>query len=562
MKTKTVIDYYAIDVTAKSDSSYSIDDKQEFSDVDNLKLNKLAENKYATLEKNFLTLDGEETFMGDSVSVAYWSKTMSDEDGIMQNEPEIEINFTNNVHSSIGITLTFSQYSYASQLTITYYNSSDEVISTKTFEPDNYEYFCEQVVANYKKIKIKFEKTNYPYRYIKLFRILFGKVVEFDGSSLISANLLESVNILSDQITINTLEFSVYSNDDRFNILNPEGVYKTLQERQLVNAYKITENNTIDMGTFYLNSWTSEKDNKMRFTAIDLTGILDNSNFVGGIYADITVENLISQIMTSAGISSLFYEIDNEIKDLELSGYIPICTHRQALQYVLFAIGALSNCARSDKIKIEKIKEIEEPNVIEKSNVLKGTRKIEQGKIVTGVSVMAHQYRQEGSEVKLFEGTLNDGDNTITFNEPVYNLRCTSGTISASGANFVTITRSGSGNTTIYGYKYTHETQTFLVEDQTLTENEKSNILKIEEDYLINFENALDVATRVLNYYKNSYKTNFEFILDDEKPADNVIIEENFDNTLNGYITQLDIDMVGGYITKAEAVAKVSEEDE
>ena len=126
MKTQTVIEYNAVDVTAKSDSSYSVTDKQSFANMDNLKINKLAEVKYSTLERNYFVLDGETENMGKNVTnVAFWSKTMSDSTGTMQSIPVITITFTESVHSSLGLTLTFSKYTYCSQLTITYYNSSD-----------------------------------------------------------------------------------------------------------------------------------------------------------------------------------------------------------------------------------------------------------------------------------------------------------------------------------------------------------------------------------------------------------------------------------------------------
>ena len=46
-------------------------------------------------------------------------------------------------------------------------------------------------------------------------------MITFTGDNLISANLLEQVNLLSDELSINTLDFVVYSDDDKFNILNP-----------------------------------------------------------------------------------------------------------------------------------------------------------------------------------------------------------------------------------------------------------------------------------------------------------------------------------------------------
>lgn len=560
MKTQTIIEYNAVDVTAKSDSEYSSSDIQNFANINNLKKNKMIETKYATLEKNFTVLDGKSKFIDNDVNVAYWSNSMSDENGEFENAPSLTINFVNEVHSSIGLTLTFSQYSYPTELTITYYNSQNSELSSRTFYPDNYEYFCEQIVANYKKIVIEFKKTMHPYRYIKLNSIVYGKLVEFTGEMLVSANLVESVDMLSDEISINTLDFTLYSNDDSFNILNPQGMFKTLQERQIINAYKVQNNEEKEMGTFYLDSWKSENDNKMKFSAIDLIGILDKSEFLGGIYTNITLENIIEEIMTSANIESTSYEIENSIKNIELSGYIPICTHREALQFVLFTVGALANCSRSDKINIYTIDSETEPIVITKENTLKGTRKIEQGQIVTGVSVIAHKYRTGSISQVLFEGVVESGTHLITFDEPAHGVTCSGGTITESGANYVKVTTSSTTNITLTGYQYIHDMQTFTVNDEQLSENEKTNILKIDTVFLINNNNATDIANRVLQFYKKSYKSKFEYIHDDEAPSDSVIVSESFGNYLVGYITQLDIDMTKGYITKAEIIAKVSEE--
>ena len=67
--------------------------------------------------------------------------------------------------------------------------------------------------------------------------------------------------------------------------------------------------------------------------------------------------------------------------------------------------------------------------------------------------------------------------------------------------------------------------QTFIVEIQGLNPTSKRNVLKIESDYLINNNNAHEIAERVLNYYKKTYITKFDFILDDEKSGDNVVVE-------------------------------------
>ena len=556
MKTSTIIEYGAVDVTAKSDSILSVNDSQDFTKLGELKRANLQERKYSTLEKNHFVLDGKSENMGENITeVGWWSQSMSDANGDFTTPLVMTINFTQ-VHSSIGLTLTFSKYSYCNHLKIQYYDSDNLLLSDEDYYPDNYDYFCEETVANYQKVVITFYSINIPYRYLKLYKILYGKAVLFEGDNLISANLLEQVNLLSDELSINTLDFVVYSDDDRFNILNPQGVYATLQQRQELNVYQNKNDVLNNFGTFYIDNWQSQNDNKMEFRGIDLIGLLDKTNFDGGMYFNTTAEDVIDAIFESAGIDSGLYSVEEELKNILINGHIPVCTHREALQQVLFTIGAIANCARTDIIEIGRMRE-EQPVQILKSNVFKGSREIEQGEIVTGVLLKTHNYTQGAEQRKLFEGQLPTGTHKITFNSPSFGITCTGATIQSSSANYVIINVSSSGNVVVNGYEYIDNTQDVLVLNNNLVGNEKSNILTIDSVYLVNNLNVQEIGQRVINYYDKRYTTKFKFILDEEKTADNVYLEESYGNVLEGYITELDIDLTGGYVSNSEIVAKV-----
>jgi hypothetical protein len=382
----------------------------------------------------------------------------------------------------------------------------------------------------------------------------------FEGDNLVNANLLEQVDLLGNELTINTLDFVVYSDDDRFNILNPQGVYATLQQRQELKAYKVTTNEISNMGTFFIDSWQSKNDNKMEFKGIDLIGLLDKTTFDGGIYTDITAKNLITLIFTSAGFDSTYYSISSEIENILIRGYIPVCTHREALQQVLFTIGAIANCARNDIIELYRIEESQQPNEISKSDVFKGTREIEQGEIITGVLLQAHNYSQGIEQKALFEGQLAVGTHKIVFNQPSFNFSCTGGTIQSSNANYVIVKVTSAGNVVVNGYEYIDNVQDILVPNNSLVGSESSNVLKIDSVYLINSSNAESIGERIINFYNGKYTDKFKFVLDDEKTADNIIVEESFGNVLKGYVTELDIDLTGGYVTNAKVVAKVSDD--
>ena len=579
MKTSTMIVYGAVDLTAKADSELTITDAQTFSNINELKKPSLLERKYSTLEKNFFVLDGQSENMGETVTdVAWWSNEMSDENGDFTTPLVMTIDF-DQVHSSLGLTLTFSKYAYCNNLKIQYYDSSDTLISEETFTPDNYEYFCEDTVTNYRKIVITFYSTNIPYRYLKLYKIMYGRAVVFEGENLVSANLLEQIDPLSNELSINTLEFTVYSEDDRFNILNPQGVYSTLQKGQPLTAYKIQNGEISDMGTFYIDEWENQTGNKMKFKGVDLIAFLGNNTYYGGAFGIInagtdtvipstiiTFQELIEQIMQSAGISSNLYTIQEELKNIEISGYIPICTAREAFQQVLFIVGAVANCSRTDVIEIYQIDDEATPNEISRSNIFKNSEEIKQGQVVTGIRLTKHNYVRQGGRKDIFSGQVHKKDNRIIFEnaqeEPIDEIDQISGaTLVKYEPNYaiVDIGNYYSRYVELRGMTYKKKTKSVLIPNSELNGDETPNVLKIDSLLLINDANAEEVGERLLNYYNKKHTTKFKFILDDEKVGDHVVIEEAFDNTLDGIITSLDIDMTGGYIANCEVVAKVGE---
>ena len=564
MKTSTKISFGLVDVTAKKDSQLAVNDKQNFVDITDLERNDIEEVKYATCEKNQFALNGTYELMPEIKNLdnmCWWSNKMSNENGEFETPLVMEINFTE-THSSMGITLIFSQAGdYCNNLNLKYYDINNNLISNENFTPDNYKFVCNNIVENYAKIVITFYSTNNPYRYLKLYKILYGAEIIFEGENLMSASILEEVDLLSSEVSINTLDFTVYSADDKFNIINPKGFYRLLQQRQKLEVIEKLkkQNQEKEMGTFYLDSWVNEKDKTMKFGAIDLIGIIDKTDFNGGMYKNVIFSEVIKEIFTSAKLEEDEYEIQEDLKNIILTGYIPICSHREALQQVLFAVGAVADCSRSHKIKIYTIEDLEENNIIEKINIEQGSKRIEQNELVTGVSITSHNYKKGEELEELVKQEMEIGNNKILFSEPVSDLSCTGGTIIEFNCNYAIINCTEATEVIITGYKYKDNLQTHLVEVEDLKSTKIQNTLKIESAYLINKTNAITIAKKVLEYYQKTYKTNFKFLLKNETLTEDLEIETDFEQKLIGHITKLDIDLTGGFWANVELNARVKE---
>lgn len=665
MKTRAQIAFEFVDVTAKQDSQLSVNNKQNFVDLNDLKEDELVETKYGTFEKNQFALDGSFELMPDTLdNMGWWSNQMSDEDGNFTTPLTLEINFSE-VHSSLGLTFVFSKAGdYCNNLNIKYYDTNGTLLSSKNFTPDSYRYVCENNVENYAKIVITFYGTNNPYRYLKLYKILYGAEKVFEGDNLINANILEELDLLSSELRINTLDFKTFSDNDEFNIINPSGLYKLLQKRQKL---KVTEQflktaKETNMGTFYLTSWKNEEHKMMQFEAQDLLGVLDSYNFYGLICskANYTFHEVIGEIIKPAGLTVADdCEIDDTIKYIEMIGYVPVGTCREALQQAVFAVNAVVDCSRSDKIKIYRVNTDENSKKIEKSNIFQDTRNIEQTERITKVAVTAHSYIEDTNveEEKLAEYTFDlnvTGMFVLKWDEPAFgtsidfqNSGCkysaasfiTSSTCNsmmidfdelskynvsnkfvimaiatdiyykeyekypAENGHFLQYETNFNGNAivsvrntsttvaveyytinldngtatsdlgfsttftksdvstivvSVYGKKYTHSTTEYQLLANDEVEVTEDNTMTVDSAYLINSSNVISVAQHILEYYQNTFEDSFQLLLSDEQISESRSIDTDYQE-LVGNITQLDIDLTGGFIADAKMINKAKE---
>lgn len=554
MGTSAEISYGLFDVTAKSDSAPATADKQPFVDLAQLKEMDLQVEKFATGERNQFILDGSfKLFPDDPTSHDYglWSLSMSDSTGAFLIPPVLTITFSEN-HSSLGLTLRFHESTgdYCDRLNVKYYNSAGNLLLDQNYNPTNVLYFADGQAEDYRKIVITFLGTNKPYRYAKLTEIKYGILKIFGPESLLSANILEEIDPLSAELSINTLDFKIHTND--FAILDMKGVYALLQRKQSVDVVGIIDSVRKPMGTFYLNEPKSDSNRTTTMSCIDLIGVIDQTDFKGGLYTGVLASIIIDAIMASAG--GIEYELGSSFAAVTLSGWIPICTHREALQQVAFAIGAIVDCTRGDKIKL-----YPPPTVpmgsISYSMKLDG-HKLKLRPLVTGVEVIAHNYKAITASQEILNEVKAPGTYEITFIEPIHSLAVTGGTIISSNANYVRISVTNSGTVLLTGHPYVDSTQIFGTYMPELPANEKTNVLKIEDATLVSNNNAQGVANRIYAYYQNRYQAEGPIKLTDEEPGQIWIMDSMNDRQLEGIVESMDINLTGGFLANARITGK------
>ena len=488
-----------------------------------------------------------------------WSATQSDKSGVFADPPVLDITFTQD-HSSSGLTLHFYSPTedWASRVKIQWFGQDGGLIATELFYPNAVDYYCAKKVENYRRIRIHFLETNRPGRYLKLAGIDYGVYLHFSGHEIVEAHVLEECDPISSEISINTLNVSLYNKEGRFSILNPEGYFDVLQHKQKFTIWedvkqdaRSTSSVSYCMGTFYLSDWSNSGDTLADFSAVDAIGLLDGSPFDGGIY-NTTAAELAAAILT--GYS---YTLDESLAAERVQGYITAGTRREALQQLAFAIGAVVDCSRGELIRIA-------PAPSKASGMITYDRKLQDGSkvtlnpLITAVAVTAHRYLPGESTEELYRDTLVPGTYRVTFNAPavVGSLTVTGAELTESGVNLCTLTVAEAGEVCVTGRKYADSTVVLKRTTANLPPNVQDNELTVTDATLVDPSRAEAVAVRVLEHYAQRYEQNFSMVAGDEKLADRLIIQSFGGEMVRGMLTKLEFDLTGGFLADAKVIGR------
>jgi len=562
-RTYPIVSFGLFALAIKQDSTFECDDLQTFSKLRDLKSGNATSKPYITFEPDFWLLDGGYKFLPErdvSIHVGLMSLNMSDEIGEFTVPPVLTITFGQEYLLDGGIAIKFSQYSndYCTHFKVEYYDDTNTLLYTNDYYPENWEFSTEETIDEVKKVVITFYSTNKPFRYLRVSAINFGELITFTNADIKSASVVEEINPISIELPINTLELELFSTNADFSIINPSGVYLDLQNKQPIDIYEVVDNETIYIGMFYLDKWENPSENEIKFSCMSGLGILEGSTYMGGIWlTPITVEDLILEIFEEIQMP---YELDPDLVDIKITGWISICTYREALQQIAFAIGANVNDARSNTIQILKTTLASDQTFEEYSitNAEKGiSQSLELKPLVTGVDVTAHNYVANTTTQELYKETLQAGSYLIKFSSPQHDLNTTGATIIESGANYAIITVASPETVTLTGQGYTDTTRIVSIRNTELDQFVKPNILDIEDATLINNTNVDSITQYVYDYYQQRYYQKVKLFAHSLEVGRSVVVDTLYNQQISGVTEKMSVDLGRGFISNAEILGVI-----
>lgn len=489
------VSYGDIAVGAKEAFTPTANNQADFSKIEQLRQHNLIFPNYGNSTEGYsVSLDGNaEIFPKNTqnANIGYWTSELSGDSGEINAIITLE---SDGLYSSQGFTFTFDEPNgiYCTDLSISWYRvlDNEELLSAEEFQPNSAVYFCKNHVENFNKVIVEFRKINMPNVRMRLKALEYGYGTIFYGDELRSAIQIQKIDPVSTQIPINSFTFVIDSK-------RPDMEFQFQTKQPIV----VTHNGRLISTNFVKNAKRTSK--KMwEVSTEDYIGVLEKSQFKGGIYSNKNAVELMSDIFTSASVP---YDIDEQFADLTVSGYIPYTNCRDALMQVAFAVQAIADTSGSNKVRMRNLGNTI-TQTIPKRRIMQGQR-FEETEAVTGVSITVHSYKPIAEETEIYraEDSGTGQGIFVKFTEPYHDLSIVNGSLSEYGDNFALF--DANDGCILKGKKYEHKENVRTKVSEVISANSVENIKSISNATLVSASNIEMLLDTCLEYMTIPQKT-------------------------------------------------------
>ena len=477
--------------------------ESQYNSLSQLQINNINFPNYANpCELYSVVLDGRASVLPSNPEVAavgLWSVQLSQGNGQF-GTPIVLTLESDGQYSSQGLTFTFDTDNniHPTRMNIQWIRTTSagiETLATKEFYPDSAFYYCQNQVVNYNKLVITFYSLNMPHNRLKMRTIDYGYGTFFEGDELRSVQISQSIDPVSSEIKINTCDFTL---DSKCNI------EYSFQDKQPLSIYF----NGKLRATSFVSSATRKSKTLWSVKSEDYIGLMNDVTFYGDVYENKNAYELLTEIFDAAKVP---YDINSELNNVYVSGYIPITNCRTALMHVAFATQNIVDTSESDVVRVCRLMS-SVSDVIPSRRILQG-QNFSESATVTGVELTVHTYEptqayaDNGEIIRenavVAYNAIEDGVGNnvlVKFDEPLHSLySLNEGEILHSTANYA-IVNATSSNFRVIGFKYNHTTQTKRKTRADINVATAENVKKITSSTLVTVTNADNVLNSCFDW--------------------------------------------------------------
>ena len=354
--------------------------------------------QYQTLEQNEYDTRFPFQFYQPGYSVGFLTSDISDQNGVFATPIVLDIQFSE-YFSMTG--LTIATRSVVRKAVVEGYRDG-ELIARGEFSAETRSHFYPIELEFVNAIKFTVYEIADPYHFLGIYSISYGRIKDFGDQEIVSAQITSNFSVLGDNLEYDTLDLTLKSPDDI-------GAY-IFQRKQVINFIK-DENYELRM---FVDAGSKNQNGTVSITAYDSISNLEDT-FLGGMYSNAPVYDIIKAICGDR----IWFTFDAD-RTIPLTGYIPICTKRKALQMVLQA--ANLRCYKAHRLVFAPLETDVRTEVLDETNIL-GDPKIKENEPIRSVEVNFHNYSKISDETELYHWYVAQNENVqITFSSPAHSL--------------------------------------------------------------------------------------------------------------------------------------------
>ena len=472
---------------------------------------------YGTLEGGGWPLDGSRQILPDQPDGMWWSERASDEKGVFADPPVLTLCLTSPC-TATGISFTFAPKTgdYCSRIAITWLRGTVVLARTEA-APEGAVWAHSQTVEDFDTVRIELLQTDRPRCFAKVERITVGLIHWFAGDEITGAELVQERDDLLAELAVDTMSVTVYDKKNRN--LRP-------QQNQQLELYRDDRL----VATQYIASSTREEGCGYHFVCQGTLGLLED-DFLGGIYEKAPLDAVLKAIL-----DGIDYETDAVFLGQTVTGYLPVCTRRQALQQLAFSIGAVVDTAEDGRLRFLPPREAVS-HTFRDSEIFQGI-KMETQPRVARAEVAVHSYVPSQQQEELLREEQISGENVLfTFPAPHHSYEISGGVITDSGANHVRITAQGA--VTLLGGRYVENTALHTKTDPVFRSAEQANVLSVTDATLVSRDQVEAVLSRLWQHAAMRQKLTFQCVVSHQQPGQTVTAADPWGGLVRGKVTAM-----------------------
>lgn len=489
---------------------------------------------WATLEEGGWPLDGSRALIKDTPA-GLWSAAPGGRDGLLPVPLTVTLAFSA-PYTATGLTFSFGPAAgqYCRQLHVRWYNGQ-RLLAEQAASPDRADYVLARTVESFDRIVLSLQAAA-PGQFVKLARLQVGQVITLGPDELVQARLLNEVDPSLCEVAVDTMTIRIR---DR------HGRSYAPQERQMMQLWR----GDTQLAAQYIVSSTRQAAHFYSFDCQSVIGLLED-DYLGGLYQDMPLDALLAGIL-----GGYAYSIAPAFSGAAVTGYLPVCPRREALQQVCIAAGAMVTTQGSGIVQLAPIPEAVDAASIPGSRIFPGGA-LETAARVSRVQVYAHSYTPCNERETLLNGEEIAGENLLyTFGAPHHDYQITGGTITASGDNWVRLTAHGPVTLTAAGY--THSQRAYVRSNPAATAAERNNTVTVDAATLVHAGNAEAVLNRLYSHLLLRQTLTEQIVAGGQQAGQMVVSQNPWGGKTLGFLTSMDTDLTqSGAVSSATIIGK------